>query len=175
MRLREVIEVLNQMQTDGVIDRYAIGGAVAATFYVEPVGTLDVDVFIELHAQASVIVDLRPIFDYLERKGGVKEREYIVFADTPIQFQWPEENSLANEGLVQAVEKDVDGLPARVFSAEHVAALALQTARAKDRTRLVQFIEEGALDTERFQQIIARHGLLDRWQQFERQFLADQP
>src|SRR5437016_11557831 len=126
MRLREVIEVLNQMRSDGIIDRYAIGGAVAATFYLEPVATLDVDVFVELHGQAeSLIIDLRPIYEYLEKKGGVKEREYIVFADTPIQFLMPETNSLTNEALAEAIEKDVDDLTARVFTAEHVAAIAL--------------------------------------------------
>jgi hypothetical protein len=174
MRLREVIELLNQMRSDGVIDRYAIGGAVAATFYLEPVATLDVDVFIELHTQAdSLINDLRPIYEYLEEKGGVKEREYIVFADTPIQFLMPEANSLTNEALTEAVEKDVDGITVRVFTAEHVAAIALETGRAKDRTRLVQFIEEGALDLQRFQRILARHKLIERWQQFEQTFLAE--
>jgi hypothetical protein len=33
------------MQSDGVIERYAIGGAVGATFYLEPIATLDVDIF----------------------------------------------------------------------------------------------------------------------------------
>jgi hypothetical protein len=37
---------INQMQADGSIQRYAIGGAVGATFYLEPVATLDVDVFV---------------------------------------------------------------------------------------------------------------------------------
>jgi hypothetical protein len=44
MNIREVILTINQMQADGVVDRYAIGGAVGATFYLEPVATLDVDV-----------------------------------------------------------------------------------------------------------------------------------
>lgn len=174
MRLREVIEVLNQMRSDAVIDRYAIGGAVGATFYLEPVATLDVDVFIELHAQAdSLIIDLSSIYEYLGKKGGVKEREYIVYADTPIQFLLPEANSLTDEALTEAVEKDVDGLTARVFTAEHVAAIALQTGRSKDKTRLAQFIEERALDMQRFQQILARHNLVERWEQFEQQFLTE--
>jgi hypothetical protein len=173
MRLREVIEVLNQMHADGVIDRYAIGGAVGATFYLEPVSTLDVDVFIELHAQAdSLIIDLSPIYEYLEKKGGVREREYIVYADTPIQFLLPETQSLTNEALAGAVEKDVDGLAVRVFTAEHLAAIALQTNRSKDKTRLVQFIEEGALDMKRFQEILARHNLVSRWEQFEQTILS---
>lgn len=45
MNIREVITTINQMQADGVIERYAIGGAVGATFYLEPIATLDVDIF----------------------------------------------------------------------------------------------------------------------------------
>jgi len=44
MGIREVIAPINQMQSDGVIERYAIGGAVGATFYHEPVATPDVDI-----------------------------------------------------------------------------------------------------------------------------------
>ena len=32
MNIKEVIAVVNQMQADGVIEPYAIGGAVGATF-----------------------------------------------------------------------------------------------------------------------------------------------
>jgi hypothetical protein len=46
MNIKEAILAINQMQADGVIERYAIGGAVGATFYLEPVATLDVDIFV---------------------------------------------------------------------------------------------------------------------------------
>jgi hypothetical protein len=49
--IKEVIEMINGMQAAGVIERYAIGGAVAATFYLEPVATLDVDVFVDFHTE----------------------------------------------------------------------------------------------------------------------------
>ena len=63
----------------------------------------------------------------------------------------------------------------RVFTAEHLAAIALQTGRAKDKARLLQFIESAALDAARFQALLTRHGLMDAWQRFERQFLSDAP
>jgi hypothetical protein len=44
VNIREAIATINQMQADGVVERYAIGGAVGATFYLEPIATLDVDV-----------------------------------------------------------------------------------------------------------------------------------
>jgi len=39
VNIKDTIAAVNQMQADGVIDRYAIGDAVGATFYLEPVAT----------------------------------------------------------------------------------------------------------------------------------------
>jgi len=75
------------------------------------------------------------------------------------------------EALAKAVEKDVEGTPARVFTAEHLAAIALETGRAKDKARVLQFIEADAIDLDRLQEILTRHGLAGVWEQFERQFL----
>jgi len=175
VNIRNTIAVINQMQADGVIERYAIGDAVGATFYLEPVATLDVDVFITLHPEAgSLLANPQPIFDYLKARGGTMEGEYIVVAGWPVQFL-PATGPLVGEALAQAVEKDVAGTSACVFTAEHLAAIALQTGRAKDKARLLQFVETGALDPARFQAILCRHGLQEAWQCFEKQFLGDTP
>ena len=138
--------MLNQIERDGVIKRYAIGGAVGATFYLEPVSTLDVDVFIAFKPQQeSIIVSPTPIFDYLRGFGCKMEGEYIVISGWPVQFL-PVSGPLREEALDNAVEVDVEGEPARVLAAEYLAALALQTGRAKDKARLLQFIEAHALD-----------------------------
>ena len=175
MNIKETIAAINRMHADGVIDRYAIGGAVGATFYLEPVATLDVDVFISFRAEAGqLIVSPQPIFDYLKARGWTMQGEYIVVAGWPVQFL-PAGSPLVEEALKEAVERDVEGTPIRVFTAEHLATVALQTGRAKDKARVLQFVEAGALDMARFQTILARHGLIDRWRQFERQFLSDTP
>ncbi len=173
MKIEEVLRTVNQMTTDGIIERYAIGGAVGATLYLEPVSTLAVDIFIELHtAPGAQLVTLEPVFDYLRARGGRMEGEHIVISDWPVQFL-PPTGPLAEEALTNAIELDVGGISARVFTAEHLAAIALQTGRAKDKARLLQFIEAGALDAARFEQIITRHNLVDRWRRFQRQFLTE--
>jgi hypothetical protein len=175
MQIQEVIKTINQMQADGVIERYAIGGAVGATFYLEPVATLDVDVFISFQPQpGSLLISPQPIFDYLKTRGGTMQGEYIVLAGWPVQFL-PPNSPLVEEALREAVTRDVAGLSTRVFTAEHLAAIALQTGRAKDKARLLQFVESGVLDAVRYQAILARHGLVAAWQKFERQFLSDAP
>lgn len=59
------------------------------------------------------------------------------------------------------------------MSISHI--IALQTGRAKDKARLLQFIEAGAIQAELFQRILAHHNLVDRWEEFERTFLKDTP
>ena len=46
--MERTVKVLNEMKTEGVILDYALGGAVAALFYIEPIETHDLDVFISL-------------------------------------------------------------------------------------------------------------------------------
>jgi hypothetical protein len=169
--IKEVIEMINRMQTDGAIERYAIGGAVGATFYLEPVATLDVDVFVEFHTEpGSRIANPEAIFKYLRDRGCTMEGAHVVIADWPVQFL-PAASPLLQEALAKAVEKDVEGISARVFTAEHIVAIALETGRAKDKARVLQFIEAGVLEFDGFQEILARHGLSGAWAQFERQFL----
>ncbi len=48
MEIQNALRTIHQMHADDVLGRYVIGGAVGATFYLEPVSTLDVDIFAEL-------------------------------------------------------------------------------------------------------------------------------
>jgi hypothetical protein len=175
MNIVQVIVAVNEMEAHGVIERYAIGGAVGATFYLEPVATLDVDIFVTFKTDTgNLLISPQPVFDYLKSHGCTMDGEYILIAGWPVQFL-PPTGSLVEDALVCAVVRDVAGVPARVFTAEHLAAIALQTGRAKDKTRLLQFIEEEALDTTIFQSLVARHNLTPLWERFARQFLTDQP
>jgi len=173
MKIAAVLTMLNRMVADGVIERYAIGGAVGATFYLEPVATMDVDIFVTVRmSPGKTVLSLQPLYDYLTARGCNIQSEYIVIADWPVQFL-PPTSPLVEEALADAVTVDVQGTPARVMTAEHLAAIALQTGRAKEKARVLQFVQAGVLDVKRFQSILAKHQLADRWQAFERQFLKE--
>jgi hypothetical protein len=168
--MKATLETINQMQADGVIDRYAIGGAVGATFYLEPAATLDIDIFISLdNTASSPLLSLSPIYEYLTARGCRAEREYIIIGDWPVQFL-PPSDALDEEALAQAIETDVDGIKAHVMTAEHLVAIALRTGRIKDKIRVEQFIESGVLDAARLDDILTRYGLLARWNRLMRQY-----
>lgn len=173
--MKETFAILNQMHADGVIGRYAIGGAVGATFYLEPVATLDVDVFVKFLPSNSVLVSLSPIYEYLLQRGYRAEGEYIVIGDWPVQFL-PPASGLEEEAIAEAIVSDVQGVPVNVMSAEHLTAIALSTGRSKDFARILQFVESGAVGVGRLDQILIRHGLLEKWQRFAQRFLnTDSP
>ncbi len=171
MNLKTVLREINAMEADGIVDRYAIGGAVGATFYLEPVATLDVGIFISFQAQrGSLLISPEPVLKYLTERGARIEGEYLIIADWPVQLL-PPTGPLVEEALAEALEMEVEEVRTRVFTAEHLAAIALQTGRPKDKARLLQFIESGTLSTERFQNILERHSLAGSWRKFEQQFL----
>lgn len=158
------------MQADGVIYHYAIGGAVAATFYLEPAATLDVDVFVLLANPGGALVSLTPIYEYLKARGGIEDREHIVLGDWPIQFLVPG-TELEREAIAASVPVDVEGVRTWVMLAEHLVAIALSTGRAKDHIRVLQFIKEKAVDEPMLRTILEKHGLLSKWEQFQHKYI----
>ncbi|MEO5739201.1 MAG: hypothetical protein ABIS29_01220 [Vicinamibacterales bacterium] len=55
-----------------------------------------------------------------------------------------------------------------------IAAIALQTSRAKDKIRVTQFLEWEGFDRTGFDQIVSRHpGLLAKWDAFRAQFFNE--
>jgi len=170
--VKAIFEKINGMQGAGIIEKYAIGGAVGATFYLEPSATLDVDIFVSLPAEPGrALLSLTPIYEFMQARGGRQKGEYIVIDGWPVQFL-PSADALDEEALAEAVETDVEGVKTWVMTAEHLAAIALRTGRSKDHNRILQFLEQRALDKQKLQRIVMRHGLASKWQRFARTYLG---
>jgi hypothetical protein len=170
--VKRTLEMLKQMQADGVISHYAIGGAVAATFYLEPAATMDVDVFVLLPHPSGALVSLSPIYEYLKAHGGIEDREHIVIGDWPVQFLVPA-NELEREAVAASIPVDVEGVRTWVMLAEHLVAIALSTGRAKDHIRVLQFIKDKTVDHVMLRAILEKHGLLSKWEQFQHRYLGE--
>ena len=167
--MKETLAIVEQLHASGVIGPYAVGGAVGAAFYLEPVATLDVDIFV-LFEPAPLILTLTPIYEACAKLGYHAEGDAIQIEGWPVQFL-PASQPLLEEAVREAVTRESAGLTTRVMTAEHLMAIALQTGRAKDHARLVMFVEAGIADMVRLRDILARHSLLDAWAKFEDRFL----
>ncbi len=167
--MKETLAIVEQLHADGIIGPYAVGGAVGAAFYLEPVATLDVDIFV-LFESAPLILTLTPIYEACATLGYLAEGDAIQINGWPVQFL-PVSQPLLAEAVGEAVTRESDDLITRVMTAEHLMAIALQTGRAKDHARLVMFVEAGIADMNRLSDILGRHSLLDAWKKFENRFL----
>lgn len=162
--MERTIEVLNQLECEGVFRRYAIGGAVAVLFYAEPVLTYDLDVFVLLASEGSSgLVDLSPIYRRLAELGHHPDREAVIVAGVPVQVI-PAYNALVEEAVASANEVRFGDAPTRVVGYEHLLAIMAQTGRPKDRERLASLLEQRPPDAARLDSILGRHGLADTWQ-----------
>lgn len=165
--MKKLFQMLNQMVRDGELSNYAIGGAIAAVFYVEPFVTHDVDVFVVMETEQSGLVTNIPGWDYLKERGYTEVRgEAIVVEDWPVQFI-PVSSPLEEEAYLNAATLDFEGEPVRIFLAEHLVAIMLQAGRLKDLVRVRMFLSQESVDEEILLDIIKRHGLDKQWASFQ--------
>jgi hypothetical protein len=153
--------VINELEQDGVIGKYAIGGAVALLFYTEPVLTFDLDIFCHLPSQ-GILINLQPLFDWTSARGYKAESEYINIEGVAVQFL-PSTGPLVDEALENAVGMTFAGVPTRVFGYEYLLAIMAETGRAKDRARLQVSLDSKPADESKLNDILERHHLHDKW------------
>lgn len=165
--MENTLKVINGMERRGVIGKYAIGGGIAAVFYMEPVLTYDLDVFFIPAKENSGIVLLSPIYDYIREKGYLVDKEHIVIGGIPVQFI-PVYNELTREAVDNAVEKKYGKIKTRIFRAEYLAAIMIQTFRPKDKERLAGFIEETEMDGKYLNRVLDSHDLKEKYERFRR-------
>lgn len=163
--MEATLRVLNDLEQAGVIGRYAIGGAMAATFYAEPMLTFDLDVFVALPQTSGGLLTLEPLYETLRARGYREEEACINIEGVPVQFL-PAYNALLEEALTEARETLYGATPTRVLRVEHLVAVALQTGRNKDRERVRLLHEQVSLDREYLAGVLARHELEERWKQW---------
>jgi len=168
---QNTLTVINKMRDAGIFGNYAIGGAVAATFYIEPTSTYDIDIFIPFeNVPGSSLVSLDHIYNYLIPLGYKSQGAHFIIGGWQVQFL-PAEDDLYKEALLQAVEIQVGGVKTWVMTAEHLMAIALRTGRAKDLIRLEQFVRYNKFDTKKLNEILERHSFVEKWQQFNDKYI----
>lgn len=171
--MRKTLEILDSLVAQNVISQYAIGGAVAAIFYTEPVETGDIDVFVAFPS-SQLVVSLEPITDALRGLGYTEwDKEGILVEGLPVQFL-PAESPLLREALAEAAVHDLGGgACARIMTFEHLCAIMLDTGRPKDSVRLCACWTDSKLNKIGFLNICRRFGLEGKWNAFFSKFLKE--
>lgn len=157
--LGAVFAELNALKTLGVVLDYAIGGATAALFYVEPTRTYDLDVFVLLApGDTASLAPLGGIYGWARARGFREHAEHILVHGVPVQFL-PAHNALAEDAVAQGRMLDYEGVPVKVIGPEHLAALAFQAGGRRRRERAWQLVESGGADRGVLRALLRQHAI----------------
>lgn len=139
-----------------MIDDWALGGALAAIYYVEPFATYDADIFF-IPTDKGLTAGIPAIYAQLQAQGWQTEGEHLVVRGFPVQFLAA--HGLTEEAVREAQPIEYEGVPAKVFRAEHVVAIAASVGRRKDLARIDQMLAQTDVDKTRLEDILRRHKL----------------
>lgn len=150
---------INEMESGGIISRYAISGALAYTFYSGPVLTYDLEILCFVPGKK----DLSSVLDHLRDKDLSETEEHVLIAAVPVRFV-AATDELSIECLKTAVQQEYKGLETRVLKFEHLLAFALARNQAFDPARVKRIIEQHRPDYAQLADILKRYDLTARWQ-----------
>jgi hypothetical protein len=160
--MEKILRVLNLLLNNSVIKKYAIGGAMGAMFYAEPISTFDLDIFVKIPRLNSGLLTLSPLYEALSGMGYHPDGEYVPIEGIPVQFL-PAYNPLVEEALENAIEHTYSQTRTWVLRVEYLLAIAVQTGREKDRVRVRLLLDEAKIDTTLLMGILDRFSLKQRW------------
>jgi hypothetical protein len=167
--MQDAFCVFDELKAAGVIDRYAVAGAVGAMFYIEAFRTLDIDFLVSLATtEDATRTSFAPLFAWLALRGYTQfdTGGHILIEGWPVQFLRVSD-LLSTEALETAHQLPIDELLVPVVQAEYLAAEALQLSRPKDLGRVDSLRRSDGFDTMLFEQLIERFGLHEQWRKFE--------
>lgn len=165
--MKKTLQVINELEKDGIIQGYAVGGATALLFYTEPALTFDLDVFVFLPApkKPSPLVDIAPLYKHLKSNGYSAEKEHVIIDGIPVQFL-PVYSPLLEEAVRHASNKKYDGIAVKVIELEYLMAIMIDTNRPKDRERIWKILDETSFDRGKLESILKGHSLKKKWKQY---------
>jgi hypothetical protein len=155
----QALAAIRDMKRDGIIDEYAVGGAMAVAFWAEPTATFDLDVFVDLHSK-GILISLGPIYAWAAGHGHEARGEHIIIAGIPVQVI-PAPDELTFEAVKNAAELSYDAQPVRVIRPEYLIALSVSgSARTQKRVvRAAQLLEEAEVDRTLLDDLVKRYKL----------------
>ena len=154
--LADVLRAANGLAAAGLIEDWALGGALAAIYYLEPFATYDADIFF-IPADKGLTAGIPAIYAHLQAKGWQVEREHLMARGFPVQFLAA--SGLTEEAVREAERMEFEGVPSKIFRAEHIVAIAASVGRQKDKARIEQLLQQADLDKTKLENILQRHKL----------------
>ena len=132
MSFTDAFRALNSLKRRRVIRKYAVIGAVAATAYMEPLATEDLDIIVLVDTDEEYLTVFNNIAENAEGQGGM----HYVLGGVPVQIFPSTTMPLYRDTVEAAAQVRIGGLRVNFASIEHLILLYLEAFREKDQFRV---------------------------------------
>ncbi|MEW6041279.1 MAG: nucleotidyltransferase [Elusimicrobiota bacterium] len=159
--MQEAIKVINELKEKRLIKDYAIGGGIAAIYYIEPFLTYDLDIFILITKEDKELILLTPIYNFLESKGYHWKGEHIVIGEMPVQLIPADE--LEEEAIDNARKIKFEGIETKVIKPEYLIPILLRAGREKDKEKITKLLEQADVNRAKLDKILIKYHLTEKF------------
>ena len=166
--MKKTLELIAGFKKQGLIEDYAIGGAIAVLKWVEPFFTRDLDIFITpvQAPKKKELIDFSVIYKHLKGKGYDKwVGQWIVIDGVPVEFI-PADAGLAKESVENAVETEYEGIKTKVIRPEYLIALLLVAGRKKDIIKIEMLLGQANINMKNLKEILSKYNLNEKFKPF---------
>lgn len=153
--MKPLVSLFNEMQKKKIIRKWALGGGVAAKYYVNPPVTKDIDFFVIVDDMSLSFMG--PIYAYMLEQGAVFDGHLFKFKGVIIDII-PAMNELVTEAVNEANTVVMEGAHVNIIDPNYLAAIALSVGRKKDIDRVNRLLDAGKL-TQCFKQLVLKYDL----------------
>ena len=136
MSFTDAFRILNGLKRRKVIKDYVVIGAIAATAYMEPIFTEDIDVIVLVDSDEEYLRAFRRVGELAEGQEGM----HHILGGVPVQMFPSNTKPLFRDVLDQALPVKFGRLRSKFASAEHLILLYLEPFREKDRLRIMNLM-----------------------------------
>jgi hypothetical protein len=123
------LKKINELKKKGLVRDYCIGGGYALNYYIEPILTFDLDIFILIDSDE----DYSRLYKYFRSKRYKIENVYIVIGNLPVQFLPSYISPLIDEAIRKAKRIKIKNVSTKILRVEYLIATLLVAFRPKDK------------------------------------------
>ena len=166
--MKDTINAINKLKENGLINDYAIGGAIAVLKWTEPFFTRDLDIFIIHEAKEKERVILTPIYEYLKERGAQWEKQWIIVNGIPVDFIVADK--LETEAIENAEEVEYEEVKTKILTPEYLIALFIRAGRDKDERKIEMLLKQTKIDMEKLEKILNENELIEKFVKFKEKY-----
>lgn len=154
--------IMDDLQDNGFIEDWTIGGGTAVMYYANAIPSIDVDIFAH-YTSTSFLAPLSEVYEYLIDKYKAKvEKEMIKIGSLYLQFLPADSNNPVDTEATKHPNIIKGGL--RLFEFEYLICSMLYVGSKKYIPRLSLIKSEELYDEKKLIRLLKKFGLEKEWE-----------